>query len=74
MSRTGRSYRGKLSSYTIKDRIGKTSGMGDVYVARNQNQKQVVIKFFKPNPDGDGGSASELPNSKSAQSKSNLII
>lgn len=55
MNRKGRSYRGKLSSYTIQDKIGKDSGMGDVYVARNRNQQEVVLKFFKPSPDGNGG-------------------
>ena len=37
--------------------------MGDVYVARNQNQKELVIKFFKPNPDGDDAD-SHSPRSK----------
>ena len=47
MGREGISYRGHLSTYVLEKQVGKGSGMGDVYFARNQKQREFVVKFFK---------------------------
>ena len=56
MSNKGRQYYGKLpgSVYTVEKELGVDKhgqgkgGMGSVFLARNQNQKEVAVKIFKP--------------------------
>tara|TARA_B100001123_G_C15307422_1_gene1023164 strand:- start:614 stop:1954 length:1341 start_codon:yes stop_codon:yes gene_type:complete len=47
LNKIGLNYSGQLRNYTIEKAIGQGSGMGDVFIAKDQNQNNVVIKFSK---------------------------
>ncbi len=43
----GQVFSGYKQNYTIEKPIGESSGMGEVFVAKDQHQKPVVLKFAK---------------------------
>ncbi len=48
----GQVFSGYKQNYTIEEPIGESSGMGDVFVAKDQHHNPVVLKFAKSKPDG----------------------
>ena len=48
----GQVFSGYKQNYTIEKSIGESSGMGDVFVAKDQHHNPVVLKFAKSKADG----------------------
>ena len=56
MVQKGRVYSGHRQNYTIEKAIGHGSGMGDVFIAKDQRQNPVVVKFSQ----NQGDSADQI--------------
>ena len=60
MVQKGRVYSGHRQNYTIEKAIGHGSGMGDVFIAKDQRQNPVVVKFSQ----NQGDSADQIRKEK----------